>query len=104
MMKTLKIEKLDKKYVLAVHPFPIIEGEMLIFATRKADQDVKDLITYRDYSLRKRLPTKEKKTDSMGQPKKSTENDNWLQCLEIDLKMPMSKVDWRNFADVLNEV
>lgn len=106
MMKTLKIEKLDKKYVLAVHPYPIIEGEMLIFATRKSDQDVKDLITYRDYSLRKRLPSKEaKKTDSMGQAiKKSPDHDNWLQCLDIDLKMPMSKVDWRNFADVLNEV
>lgn len=37
MMKTLKIEKLDKKYVLSVHPYPIIEGEMLIFSTKKQD-------------------------------------------------------------------
>lgn len=105
MMKTLKIEKLDKKYVLSVHPYPIIEGEMLIFSTKKQDQDVKDLITYRDYSLRKRLPNKsDKKMDLSGTAKKTGDNDNWLQCLEIDNKMPLSKVDWRNFADVLNEV
>jgi len=33
---------------------------MLIFRTRKEDQEGKDLITYRDYSLMKRLPTQEK--------------------------------------------
>lgn len=59
MMKDTKIEKLDNRYLLVVHPMPIIEGEMLVFQPRKADQDVKDLITYRDYSLRKRMPMKE---------------------------------------------
>lgn len=55
--------------------------------------------------MRKRLPNKsDKKMDLSGTAKKTGDNDNWLQCLEIDNKMPLSKVDWRNFADVLNEV
>ena len=31
LMKEIRIEKLDKKYFLIAHPFPVMEGEMLLF-------------------------------------------------------------------------
>lgn len=31
LMKSTKIEKLHKKYVLVTHPYPLIEGEILLF-------------------------------------------------------------------------
>jgi len=37
MMKKLLIEKLENKFFLAVHPFPRIEGEMIIFKPQKED-------------------------------------------------------------------
>jgi len=41
-----------------VHPYPRLEGEMLIFMPKKEDQTKgKDVIVYRDYSLRKRIET-----------------------------------------------
>lgn len=89
LMKGLKIEKLSKKYVLVAHPNPIIEGEMLLFQPQKQDQYDKELIIYRDYSLRKRIPTKIKtKKLSNYMQKKLEEQDNEvtkLQSLEIDL-------------------
>lgn len=58
MMKKALIEKLDAKYFLASHPYPKLEGEMVIFKPKKADQTKgKDVIVYRDFSLRKRLET-----------------------------------------------
>jgi hypothetical protein len=58
--KSSKIEKLEAKYLLVAHPYPQIEGEMLIVQPKKDDQPEKDLICYRDYSLRKRMSTREK--------------------------------------------
>jgi hypothetical protein len=58
--KSSKIEKLEAKYLLVAHPYPQIEGEMLIVQPKKDDQPEKDLICYRDYSLRKRMHTREK--------------------------------------------
>ena len=37
MLKSVKIEKLDSKFYLVSHPFPQIEGEMLIFQPKKDD-------------------------------------------------------------------
>ena len=37
IMKGCRIEKLHKKYVLLVHPFPLMEGEMILFQPLKAD-------------------------------------------------------------------
>ena len=37
MKKKLKIEKLDAKYNLCVHPFPLVEGEMILFQPKKED-------------------------------------------------------------------
>jgi len=58
MMKKILIEKLESKFFLAVNPFPRIEGEMIIFKPEKDDQNKgKDVLVYRDYSLRKRIET-----------------------------------------------
>jgi|LauGreDrversion4_2_1035121.scaffolds.fasta_scaffold176584_2 hypothetical protein len=37
IMKGNKIAKLDKKFKLCTHPFPILEGELIIFQTLKQD-------------------------------------------------------------------
>jgi hypothetical protein len=36
----------------------MFEGEMLIIQPKKGDQEDKEKIIYKDYSLRKRLPTR----------------------------------------------
>jgi hypothetical protein len=38
LIKGCRIEKLDKKFILVAHPYPSIEGEMLLFQPNKADQ------------------------------------------------------------------
>jgi hypothetical protein len=58
MIKKVLIEKMDGKWFLASHPYPKIEGEMIIFKPKKGDQTQgKDAIVYRDFSLRKRIET-----------------------------------------------
>lgn len=58
MMKKVLIEKMTGKFFLASHPVPKIEGEMIIFKPKKSDQTQgKDVIVYRDFSLRKRVET-----------------------------------------------
>jgi len=60
--------------------------------------------------LRKRLPTQEKMavnpTEQFVNKKRRKEDEHpcRLQCLEIDLESPLSDIEWRNFADVINEV
>ena len=94
LMKGNKIEKLHKKYVLMSHTFPLLEGEMVMFQPVKQDQYDKQLIIYRDYSLRKRIPTKPrpKKLSSYQQKKleKEDEEVTKLRSLEIDIKYPLS--------------
>ncbi|CDW89049.1 UNKNOWN [Stylonychia lemnae] len=108
LMKGNQIEKLHRKYILMSHPFPKIEGEMIMFLPVKQDQFDPQLVIFRDYSLRKRLPTKPKpkKLSSYQQKKLETEDkeSSKLSCLEIDLRQPLSSIDWKNFAQVLNEV
>jgi hypothetical protein len=67
--KDAKIEKLEAKYLLMAHPFPALEGEMLLLQPKKEDQnaDDKKTVSYRDYSLRKRLPNREKPTLSAAE-------------------------------------
>ena len=67
MMKKVLVQKLSDrdKYFLASHPYPKLEGEMIVFKPHKKDQEKgTDLITYRDYSLRKRLETTPKPPNS----------------------------------------
>lgn len=79
MMKKVKIEKLEEKFLLVSHPFPQIPGELMIFRPRSEDKDEKDQIVYRDYSLRKRLATSEKGAtsviDQLNKKKKKNELD-----------------------------
>ena len=75
MIKKVLIEKLPAKYFLASHPYPKIEGEMIIFRPRKDDQDPEDksVIVYRDFSLRKRIETTPKTnnfTDGLSKKKR----------------------------------
>ena len=75
MMKGVKIEKMDGKFLLICNPYPTIEGEMLLVQPKKDDQQEKDIVVVRDYSLRKRLPTQEAKqaglTDTFGKKDKN---------------------------------
>jgi hypothetical protein len=109
LLRSSKIEKLSDKYLLLVHPFPIVEGEMIIVQPKKEDQKERDLVVYRDYSLRKRLATKEKvREDFFTRKEKGESNDDMamskLQCLEIDINEPLAMVEWKNLAEVVNEV
>ena len=64
MFKLNRIEKLGDNFILVAHPYPQMEGELLLFQI-DADPDVqadKDLIVHKDYSLRKRIPTEPKPT------------------------------------------
>ena len=54
-VKKILIDKMPGKYFLSAHPYPKIDGEMFILKPQKKDQTSKDAITYRDYSLRKRI-------------------------------------------------
>ena len=56
--KKIKIEKFDSNFLLVAHPHPMFEGEMLLIQPKKGDQEDKAKIIYKDYSLRKRLPTR----------------------------------------------
>lgn len=85
LSKHCKIEKLEAKYLLLAHPHPSFEGEMILAQPKKDDQDDKDVIIYRDYSLRKRLPNQEKPHISAAEKlkdkkKKETEMSK-VQCL-----------------------
>lgn len=60
MLKLNRIEKLDEDYVLVAHPYPQLEGEMLLFQINTEEQEDKDCILYNDYSLRKRHTTEPK--------------------------------------------
>ena len=42
MLKKVKIEKLEDKFLLVSHPYPQIPGEMMIFRPRKEDKVEKD--------------------------------------------------------------
>ena len=119
MMKKVLIEKLTAKFFLAVHPFPRIEGEMLIFKPKKEDQNKgKDVIVYRDYSLRKRIETtplaikeqiamkkKQEKMKKKGNDddEKEKEPEPFMDCLEVDITEPLNKYEWINFCKVIEE-
>mmetsp|Transcript_1986 Transcript_1986/g.3495 ORF Transcript_1986/g.3495 Transcript_1986/m.3495 type:complete len:125 (+) Transcript_1986:910-1284(+) len=108
LLKTARIEKLDDDYILIAHPFPQFEGEMLLLQVDPNDQGEKDLIVYKDYSLRKRMPNFTVKARmSALQKKQQIEQDQVktrLQCLEVDLETPLSTVDWNNLSLIISEL
>ena len=80
---------------------------MLLFQQNIESED-KEIILYKDYSLRKRMDTPKRAPRlSAFEKKKQLEEDQErtkLQCLEIDLATPLSTIDWQNLVHVLNEV
>lgn len=106
--KLNRIEKLDEDYVLCAHPFPQMEGEMLLFQIIPNEQESKEAIIYNDYSLRKRIVTVQKPARmSALQKKQEMEDDNEktnLQCLSVNLETPLSSIDWSNLSLVINEI
>lgn len=105
--KSARIEKLEAKYQLLCHPYPQIEGEMLILQLKSSDTNEKDMVGYRDFSLRKRMPTRAKPTLSATEilrqkkDEKLTKNAR-LQCLEVDLLEPLCQAEWSAICEVLN--
>lgn len=56
MLRANKVEDLGMNYRMTQHPYPQIEGEMLIFQLNLEDKSEKEkTVVYRDYSLKKRL-------------------------------------------------
>jgi len=53
-LKLNKVEPLGDDFLLCKHPYPQIEGEMIIYQLNNDDKADKDLLAYRDYSLVKR--------------------------------------------------
>ena len=106
--KHCKIEKLEAKYVLVAHPYPTFEGEILHIQPKKDDQEDKDLIVYRDFSLRKRLPNQEDDGGALEKQKtnkKKKEGDvSKLQCLQMQIDEPLCQAEWVNLSAVLNQV
>lgn len=114
MMKKVLIEKMSGKFFLASHPYPKIEGEMIIFKPKKGDQTQgKDVIVYRDFSLRKRVefvakaPTNDMAKKAAAGKKKDDKKEDaeepGLQCLMIDQFNPLTQDEWKNFYEVINE-
>lgn len=115
MMKKVHIENMEQKYCLVSHPYPLVEGQMMIFQPKKADKE-EGIIPYRDFSLRKRIETsiksrqKETKIDKLiaakksgkGKEEKKPPHEPNLQCLEIDIEQPLTDVEWKNFAEVID--
>ena len=108
LMKGCKISKMQKKFKLLSHPYPLVEGEMILFQPLKQDQYDKNLYVYRDYSLKKRIHTRGQgrklTTYQQKQQEKDDEENTKLRALEIDLASPLSYIDWANFAEVISEV
>lgn len=120
--------------MLLAHPYPQIEGEMLLVqlnaddqapqvvnieekkngednkakAQKKRQKDGPELV-YRDYSLRKRHFTMAKKPGSKSALAKKAELEadqtkTKLQCLEVDLESPLSSIDWNYIALTITEI
>lgn len=121
-LKACRIEEMDDDYIIAVHPYPQMEGEILLFQIDERDQDDKDedgneiekssgLIIYKDYSLMKRMETPEKEVDQSKmtalEKKKFMEADQQqskLQCLEQNNVNMLSSADWSQLCSLLLEV
>jgi hypothetical protein len=45
------VQELDNDFIMVAHPFPQIQGEMLLFQHKNIDDN---MLVYKDYSLLKR--------------------------------------------------
>ena len=87
--KKLKIEKLDANFRLCMHPFPLVDGELILFQPNSEDNKGKEDIIIRDYSLVKRMENAPKpSTASVNKKKRKKGGEKEevveckLQCLE----------------------
>ena len=70
MMKKVLIEKMHEKYFLASHPFPKIDGEMIIYKPKKSDQPTKE-----ELEQEKKDKKKEEKENKKDKSKKKDKKD-----------------------------
>ena len=62
MLTANRLEDLGMSYNIVQHPFPQIDGELLIFQSNLEDKPSSEkVMVYRDYSLRKRIHPNSKK-------------------------------------------
>ena len=98
-LKAARIQKLEENYILMAHPYPQMEGELLLFQSNIEDQKGENT-TYRDYSLVKRKEIAQSgkgMVNSAMAKKKIIEDDSEktkVQCLEINIVEPLSTIDW----------
>ena len=107
-LKAARIQKLEENYILMAHPYPQLEGELLLFQANVEDQSGENT-TYRDYSLVKRrtITSSGKLAASAMAKKKLLEDDaekTKIQCLEVNIADPLSTIDWQNMADIIREI
>ena len=103
--------KLDDNYILVANPYPVLEGEMLLFQYNPDDQSPEtEGIVYRDYSLRKRmkaeLKTKNIVSSAMAKKKQLEEDSEKtkIQCLDINVAEPLSTIDWHHMSEIIKEI
>lgn len=110
IQKESKVITLTEDFILAAHPYPQMEGELLLFQPNPDDtpQHNESNIVYRDYSLIKREKTQPKaKITSSLVKKRMIERDlqkTSLQSKEIDLETPLSTADWTNLVKIVKEI
>tara|TARA_B110000285_G_C15097006_1_gene602648 strand:- start:924 stop:1382 length:459 start_codon:yes stop_codon:yes gene_type:complete len=75
ILKLNRIETLDEDYYLMLHPYPQMDGEVIIIQTNPKDQDDKSMVVYRDYSLKKRIESLPPTRMSAFQKKKQMDMD-----------------------------
>ena len=110
-MKINQIETLSDNYLIVNHPFPQVEGEMLIYQKSELEKGEKlddDLLLYKDYSLKKRIKTQTNKfPPTTAQQKKIDEmltKTTKIQQLEVENHSPLSPCDWKQIATIVSEV
>lgn len=91
------IQELDNEYLLVAHPFPQIQGELLLFQQREIGEN---LFVYRDFSLlkRQRTPAVKPKVTSEAETQKTK-----LYTLEVDIEAPLSHLDWTMLSLAVTE-
>ena len=93
---------MEADYVLVNHPYPSLEGELLIYQYPEPKTlDSTDQLDYKDFSLKKRLKTRNNNKAALAARKKHDEDSllyTKLQCLEVDNREPLSTIDWDNMA------
>ena len=79
---------------------------MMIYQLNDEDKPTEGKMIYRDFSLRKRIPTAVQKFTSQAVKEKQSKLENShtkLQCLEMNTETPLSSLDWNQIATIILE-